>query len=182
MFGIDSYWVAQILGFIGLGFILCGMQQKKYGMIVFCEVVNSFFSAVHYLILGGYTGMWICLVSCFTYVVYWDRNRKGKSTLGYQIVFGIMFTVLSLISWHSFVSIFVMIAKLVSAVSLGIKSPRIIRFMKLISFPCWLIYDLYMGSISGIIGDIMSIGSVVIGIVRLDLSKKKQHAPNREQH
>lgn len=69
-----------------------------------------------------------------------------------------------------------MIAKLVSSVSLGINNPRIIRILKLISFPCWLVYDIHMGSLSGIVGDLMSIGSVVIGIIRLDIVKQKKEA------
>lgn len=141
---------------------------------MFCENVNSLLCAVHYLLLGGYTGTCICLASCFTNTVYWYRNKNGKSTLIYQIVFGIMFVLLALFSWHSPFSIFIMIAKLISSVSLGINNPRIIRMLKLISFPCWLVYDIYMGSISGTVGDVLSIASVVIGIIRLDILKKKK--------
>lgn len=169
---IDKNVIAQILGFIGMAFIMVGMQQKRYGRIVFCEITNSFLSALHYLLLGGYTGMCISIASCFTNAVYWYRNKQGKSTLIYQIVFGILFVLLALLSWHSIFSIFIMLAKLISSISLGIKSPRIIRLLKLVSFPCWLIYDIYMGSISGIIGDAMSIASVLIGIIRLDILNK----------
>lgn len=174
MFGIDVAWIAQILGFIGIAFITAGMQFNKYGKIVFCEIANSLLCAIHYLLLGGYTGMCICIASCFAYGVYWYRNKKGKSTFAFQIVFGIMFVLLALFSWHSPFSAFVMIAKLISSVSLGINNPRIIRGLKLISFPCWLVYDISVGSLSGIVGDVMSIASVVIGIVRLDILKKEK--------
>lgn len=174
MFDIDVVLIAQILGFIGIAFITAGMQLNKYGQIVFCEIANSMLCAIHYLLLGGYTGMCICFASCFTYAVYWHRNKNGKSTFMFQIVFGIMFVLLTLISWNSHFSAFVMVAKLISAVSLGINNPRIIRILKLISFPCWLVYDIYVGSISGIVGDVMSIASVVVGIVRLDILKKEK--------
>lgn len=174
MFEFNHYLLAQILGFVGMAFIMVGMQQKKYGHIVVCENINNALCALHYILLGGYTGMCICFASCITNTVYWYRNKKGKSNFVYQIVFGILFVLLSLFSWHSIYSVFILIAKLISSVSLGINNPRIIRRLKLISFPCWLIYDIHIGSLSGIVGDVMSIVSVLIGIIRLDILKEKQ--------
>ena len=176
MFNIDKTLLAQIIGFIGTIIIVFGMQQKKYGHIVFCKISNEFIAAIHYFLLGGYTGMLINFASCFTNGVYWYRNKKGKSTLIFQIIFGIMFVILGALSWHGIISIFVVAAKLISSVSLGINNPRIIRILNLISNPCWLIYNIYMGSIPGIIGDILVIGSVVIAVVRLDILKKQNKA------
>ena len=176
MFNIDNTLLAQIIGFIGTIIIVIGMQQKKYGRIVFCKISNEFIAAIHYFLLGGYTGMLINFASCFTNGVYWYRNKKGKSTLIFQIIFGIMFVILGALSWHGPISIFVVAAKLISSVSLGINNPRIIRILNLISNPCWLIYNIYMGSIPGIISDILVIGSVVIAVVRLDILKKQNKA------
>ena len=176
MFNIDKTLLAQIIGFIGTIIIVFGMQQKKYGHIVFCKISNEFIAAIHYFLLGGYTGMLINFASCFTNGVYWYRNKKGKSTLIFQIIFGIMFVILGALSWHGPISIFVVAAKLISSVSLGINNPRIIRILNLISNPCWLIYNIYMGSIPGIISDILVIGSVVVAVVRLDILKKQNKA------
>ena len=169
----NEVW-AQIIGFMGTAFIVIGMQQKKYDHIVLCKISNSFLSSVHYLFLGGYTGMCINLASCFTNAVYWRRNKQGKSNVIFQILFGAMFVALGLLSWHSPFSIFVIIAKLISSVAMGIHNPRIIRILNLISFPCWLIYNIHMGSFSGMISDSLSIASVVIGIIRLDILARAQ--------
>lgn len=176
MFNFDNKLIAQIIGFIGTIIIVIGMQQKKYGRIVFCKISNEFIAAIHYLLLGGYTGMLITFASCFTNGVYWYRNKKEKSTLIFQIIFGIMFVILGALSWHGPISIFVVAAKLISSVSLGINNPRIIRILNLISNPCWLIYNIYMGSIPGIISDILVIGSVVIAVVRLDILRTQNEA------
>ena len=176
MFNIDNTLLAQIIGFIGTIIIVIGMQQKKYGRIVFCKISNEFIAAIHYFLLGGYTGMLINFASCFTNGVYWYRNKKGKSTLIFQIIFGIIFVILGALSWHGPISIFVVAAKLISSVSLGINNPRIIRILNLISNPCWLIYNIYMCSIPGIISDILVIGSVVVAVVRLDILRKQDEA------
>ena len=56
--------IAGILLAIGLTFKLGGLQRKKYTNVVFAKVIGDFLSAVHYIFLGGYTGMALNLVSC----------------------------------------------------------------------------------------------------------------------
>ena len=48
-----------------------------------------------------------------------------------------------------------------------------IRILNLISNPCWLVYNIYMGSIAGMITDSLVTLSVLIAIVRLDIFPKK---------
>lgn len=50
----------------------------------------------------------------------------------------------------------------------------IIRILNLISNPCWLVYNIYMGSIAGILTDSLVIASVVIAVIRLDIFPKKE--------
>ena len=59
-------------------------------------------------------------------------------------------------------------------VALGINNPRIIRLLNAISNPCWLVYNIFMGSIPGMVGDSLVTLSVLIAIFRLDLFPKKQ--------
>lgn len=165
---------AQIVGFLGTIIIVIGMQQKKYDRIVLCKITNEFISAVHYLLLGGYTGMLINFASIFANGTYWYRIKKGKTTLPFQIVFAIAFVTLGALSWQGYISLFVIMAKLLSSVSLGIKNLFVIRIFNLMSNPCWLIYNTYMGSIPGMIGDSLVITSVIVAITRLDILKKRK--------
>lgn len=165
--------ISQIIGFVGAIIIVIGMQQKQYKHIVMCKIGSSFFAAVHYLLLGGYTGMMVNFASCLTNYCYYHRVKKGKSNVPFQIVFTIMFVALGLLSWHGPISIFVVLAKLISSVALGINNPRTIRILNLISNPCWLVYNIYMGSFSGMLTDSLVIASVVIAIIRLDILHKQ---------
>ena len=166
--------IAQVIGFLGTIIVVIGMQQKQYKHIVICKIGNEFLSSIHYLLLGGYTGMLANLASCLTNGCYYFRIKHGKSTLPFQIIFAVMFVVIGLLSWHGPISIFVVLAKLLSSVALGTKNPRTIRILNLISNPCWLVYNIYMGSIAGILTDSLVITSVVIAVIRLDIFPKKQ--------
>ena len=167
--------IAQLLGFLGTVIIVIGMQQKKYKHIVICKIGNELFSAIHYLLLGGYTGMLANFASCLTNGCYYFRIKKGKSTLPFQIIFGAMFVIIGALSWHGPISIFVVLAKLISSVALGIKNPKAIRILNLISNPCWLVYNIYVGSIAGMITDSLVTISVLIAVIRLDIFSKKEN-------
>ena len=86
-----------------------------------------------------------------------------------------MFVIIGALSWHGPISIFVVLAKLISSVSLGTKNPRTIRILNLISNPCWLVYNIYVGSIVGMIADSLVTTSVLIAVIRLDIFAKKEH-------
>lgn len=166
--------IAQVIAFIGTIIIIIGMQQKKYKHIVMCKIGNEFLSSIHYLLLGGYTGMLANFASCLTNGCYYFRIKRGKSTLPFQIIFATMFVIIGALSWHGLISIFVVLAKLISSVAQGIKNPRTIRILNLISNPCWLVYNIYVGSIVGIITDSVVTTSVLIAIIRLDIFSKRE--------
>jgi len=166
-----TYLIAQLLAFLGTITIVIGMQQKKYKHISMCKIGNEFLSGIHYLLLGGYTGMVANLISCLTNACYYFRIKKGKSTLPFQIAFTILFVIIGLLSWHGPISIFVILAKVCSSLSLSVKDPKWVRLINLCYNPFWLIYDAYVGSIIGVITDLMIIGSTAIAIFRLDIKK-----------
>ena len=168
--------IGQIIGSIGMIIVVIGMQQKKYDRIVLCKMLNSFFGGVHYIFLGGYTGMVINLASILTNGVYWYRNKHNKSNLVFQIIFGIGFVALGLLSWHGPISLFVVAAKTFSSIALGLKNTRHIRILNAISSPCWLVYNAFMGSIPGTIGETLITLSTLIAIVRLDILHKPEKA------
>lgn len=164
----------QALGFMGTIIIAVGMQQKTYDRVMICKIGNAFFGSLQYLLLGGYTGMILNFVSCGANGIYWYRIKKKRSTLVFQIIFGVMFVVLGLITWHGWISVFAIMAKVISTVSLGINNTRVIRIMNLMSTPCWLVYNIFMGSIGGVCSDLIVLTSVIIAVIRIDIMGKSQ--------
>ena len=77
-FSNTNQLIAQIIGLVALIIIVIGMQQKQYGRIVLCKILNAFLSVIHYIFLGAWTGAVINLASCFANGVYWYRNSSCK--------------------------------------------------------------------------------------------------------
>ena len=166
---IQNQTFIQIFGFMGTACVLLGMQCKSYNKLLLTKFSNSLVSGLQYLMLGRYTGTATNLTACGTNVVYWLLIRKGKKTFPFQVAFGILFVIIVLLSWDGWISIFVLLAKVISTVSLGINNTKIIRILNLFSTPCWLMYNIFVGSIAGMCSDILMITSIIIGIIRVDI-------------
>lgn len=166
---LQSELFGQLLGFLGTAMVAIGMQCRSYNKVVLVRTSNALISALHYLLIGGYTGMAVNLASVATNIVYWDRIRKGRSTLIWQLLFGTVFVAIGFLSWHGPISLLVVAAKLISSVAMGISNTKIIRILTLINTPCWLVYDAFVFSISGICSDIIIIASTLAAVIRIDV-------------
>ncbi|MBD9097329.1 MAG: hypothetical protein EGP89_00490 [Ruminococcaceae bacterium] len=65
-------------------------------------------------------------------------------------------------------------AKVVSTFAYGNKNPKVVRGLTFFTSASWLVYNLSVGSYAGVLCEIFTLSSVIVGIVRLDLSKKSE--------
>lgn len=164
----------QILGFIGLAIQVFSIQSKAYKKVIFMTIAAELVFGIQLFLLGAFTGAVTNIGSCVSNVVYYFCIKNGKKTTVFQILFGIIFVALGIFTWEGIISLLVIIAKVISTVSYGIKHTKTIRICKLFSMPLWLVYDAISGTIGGVINDILVIASAVVGIIRLD----KKRSPN----
>ena len=169
----NAYFI-QIIGFVGLVVSLLVFQCKKYNSMMFTRIASEIIFAFQYFLLGSYTGTSTNLISVITNYIYTDRVKKRKPTLWCQIIFSVIFTVVGIMTWHGWLSVIVIIAKLLSTISYGSQSPKFIRYASAITHPLWLIHDIVAGSIGGIITNSIGFFSLLIGIYRFDIKKEKE--------
>lgn len=166
--------VIQLIGFVGMFLSVISFQSKSYQKIIWIRVLSEFVFAVQYFLLGAYTGMATNLTSCVTNSIYRERVKRNKSTFYFQIAFAILFAVIGILSWHGPISLLVILAKILSTVANGNKNPKAIRILNLIINPLWLVYDIVVFSLAGVLSDAFTILSLIIAMTRLDIQKKKK--------
>lgn len=179
--------VIQAIGFLGMGFSLLAMQSKSYNVLTFLRISSEFVFGLQYLLAGAWTGMATNFASVGTNSVYRHRIKHQKSTLPFQIAFAILYTGLCLISWHGWVSLLIVGAKVISTVAMGIKNTRTIRILSLCSYPLWLVYNLSVGLLAAIINDCITIFCLLLAILRIDIipaicARRAAKSGNEEKH
>jgi hypothetical protein len=58
------------------------------------------------------------------------------------------------------------------------RTPKVTRLLGLVSSPSWLVYNLISLSIGAIFCEVISLGSILVGYLRLDREKMKKGDQN----
>lgn len=157
-----------------MAIIVASYQQKSHKNILTFQMVSGLLFTVHYLLLGAYTGAVMNLLGAFRSLVYSNRGKKWSSSIIWPVCFSIAFLISGILTWDNIFSVFPLIAMLMSSVVLWVEKPKINRMLSLPTSTCWLIYNIKTLSYPGITTEIFVLTSIIIGILRLDIKRKKK--------
>ena len=168
----ETIWwtiLVQGIGFMGIACSILAFQYKQYRPLVTLRAATELFFGIQYILLGAYSGAAMDFLGCFRNWVFLDCDKKGKSLRPWRILFSVIFVAATLLTWAGPKSLLSAVAKVASTVAYGSSNPRLIRFITLCSSSCWLIYNLLVFSLAGVLGEIITLTSVLIGIIRFDI-------------
>ena len=170
-------WVlVRILGILGLITGVIPFQFKRHKHIVLCKGLSTVFFATQYFVLGAYTGAWMDLISSTRNFIFYKLVEKGKSTLPVILAFSFLLVIITATSWGGWFSLLPLIAKILSTVSYGMKSERLLRLITFPSCILWIVYNCIVGTYEAAIGDALSFISIIIAIYKFDIKKPKEVA------
>lgn len=167
---MDTYQIiAQIVGYIGLAFSFVAFQCKSHRNLMICRTGNEVLFAVQYFMFASYTGMAMNLVSSVRNLVFARLVKNNKSTLPYQIGFSVIFVIFGILTWDGLISLAVVLAKIISTVSYGVKNTRVIRLATIPVSSFWLAYNIHCASQAGVLCEVFSLVSIATAIIRIDI-------------
>ncbi len=161
----------QSLGIIGIIASVMSFQCEKYKKLIALRTANEFFFALQYMLLGAYTGMAMNIIGCARNLIFAKTVEKNKSTLLGRIVFSVFFLVFTVLTWAGAKSAIVGVAKVLSTVAYGNKNTSFVRALIFLTSAIWLVYNWLVGSYAGCVCEILTLGSIIIGFLRIDIPK-----------
>lgn len=159
----------QLIGGLGILASIAAFQCRQHKYILGLRTLSEFIFAVQYLLLGAYTGMAADLLGCLRNLVFTRQIAAGKKTNGSILLFSLAFAAFGLLTWEGPKSLLVIFAKVLSTVAYGNKNPTVVRTIILLTSSSWLIYNIYVFSLAGILCEIVTLVSLIAGIIRMDL-------------
>ena len=169
-----SNFLIQLIGFIGLLFLVLSFQQNNRNKILILILIGQIIFLIHFIFLEAWTAVAMNSVGAIRTLVFQYKGRKnwaGKSF--WPITFIMGFIVFGFLAWESWYSILPIIAMSIETVGLWMRNPKTIRFINLFPHPPWFTYNLIVGSWPGIVTEILIFTSILIGIWRFDMRKSK---------
>ena len=166
----------QLIGFVGLALGVLAFQFKEHKHIVTCKMASEVVFSLQYLLLGAWTAALLDFASATRNLLFCVLARKGRSTTPLIYIFGAFVIVVDILTFDSPISCMLIAAKLLTTISYGMKNERLLRYIALPSCIFWCIYNIYIGSLGGAIGDCLTLISLLSAICKFDLPRKKKSA------
>ncbi len=177
-------YVAQGFGIIGMIFNIIVFQQKSQRKVLMFQFFAAASFALNYLLLGSIIGGLLNIVGAFRSLVYYFDKKTHANSIAWFIVFILAFAssypLTFLVfntpktTFHFITELLPVLAMIIATIAIRIGSSKAVRGLGLISSPLWLTYNCFSGSIGAIASEILNLISIIIGIIRLDIKRKKK--------
>ncbi len=178
---MDLQFIGQVIGIIAMAFNILSYQQKNQKTVIAFQFFGSVLFALNFLMLGAVVGGILNIIGIIRALVFLNKDRLHADRpiwlcgfiAAYLAVYVMTFTVLGAKPTIPNLLIEGLPVIGMTAITLGFRmtDAKAVRQMGLISSPSWLIYNIACGSIGAICCEVFTLGSILIGMLRLDRKK-----------
>ena len=175
---------AQIFGIVGMTCNILVFQQKTHKKVLLWQFFAAVSFFLNYFLLGAVVGGMLNLVGALRSVVFFFKEKTKANSIGWLVFFILAFASSYPLTFLAFgtepttdkliIEALPVIAMIIATISLRLGSAKAVRFLGLFSSPMWLIYNCFSGSFGAIASEILNLISIIVGIIRLDIKKRKE--------
>ena len=165
--------IIQLIGFLGLAMSILAFQFKRHRGIVLCKATSELTFALQYILLGAWTAAVLDFISVIRNLLYSYLVKKNRSTAPVIIIFGVFVGLTGFFTYDGILSLLPIGSKLLTTISYGIKQEKWLRLITLPSCILWIIYNLFVGSIAGVLTDSVTFVSLLIAMYKFDIRQQK---------
>lgn len=175
--------IAQILSIFGMVCIVSSFQMKNKKVLLTVYLSGNILFSVSYFMLGAPTAGLLNGI-CGIMALVNTQSEKIKKRWVVNVIFYILFTTSYVLSFTVFDTpripsrfiqeLLPLISMYIMTISFSMQGSAVVRRLGLINSPLWLIYNILVFSIGGIICECISLCSIILGIIRHDIKKKEK--------
>lgn len=158
--------LGHIIGFIAIGLYFTSYQIFDKKKLLLVQTLATATMCIQYILIGANSGFALNIVCIIRNICFYNRDKKYLSSKYIPIALALIMAATSLMSWDGYYSLFIIAGLMLNTVCMGFCNSQNLRKSILVSCPLIIIYNVFSGSVSGIISESLSIISAVIGIIR----------------
>ncbi|MBQ6860066.1 MAG: YgjV family protein [Clostridia bacterium] len=169
-----TYIFSQIFFLINYILLMTTYQIENRNLIVFFNLCGCISMMIAYILLEAYAGLAMVFVSIARNIIFMiDEKINGRNDITTKKDFIIMAILIlacilcAIPTYESVWSLFAIIATIAYTISATQKNIKVYRWMGIISGLSWIVYNVYIKSIIGIIFEIVLLMAVIIGLIRI---------------
>ena len=164
-----------IVGIAAVTLYFIGYLQKTRKRIIALNATSRLLYIIQYILLSAFEGAVLDVAGIISSLLAQKKDKPFIKKHIRLVFIGVNLFVIAMgcITYERPISILPIVAVLFHTGAFWIDNERWIRRLSLIGSPLWLIYNFVCGAYGSCIGDILSIVSLLISIVRYDIRKNK---------
>jgi len=166
-------YLAQLFGAIGLIILILSFQNNKKERLLKYQVFSSIFFAIQYFCLNAITGALMHAMTCIRNIIF--KKYKENIPIIYLIMIVGVMIVLTIFSYNGLISILPSIGVILYSIAIWQKNLTITRFVEVFGCILFIIYNIKVVAIAGLISTIIEMISAMVAIYRFDLPKIKNN-------
>jgi hypothetical protein len=163
--------VPQIIGLAAVCLFLLSYQMKSRGGIIAMNLTSRILYVVQYLLLGAISGAVLDILGSVASLVAGKRNAPFMKK-HIRLVFVLMNTAIVgagigiAIANRSALDLLPIFGVLLHTGAFWLTRERVIRIVSLIGSPFWLTYNFASRAYGSALGDLLTMGSIVIALIK----------------
>lgn len=163
--------IAQIIGLLAVATFLLSYQQKKRKNIILLNTISRCLYITQYLLLGAFSGAVLDILGAISSVIAGKKHTKfiKAHTKAVLICINMCIVIAGCVIAYINRSIFDLLpiaGVLLHTSAFWINNEKIIRRVSLLGSPFWFIYNFLSRAYGSALGDILTMCSIVIAMIR----------------
>lgn len=174
---------AQTVGIVAMAINIFSFQQKEQRKLIIMQFFGASLFAVNMFMIGAIVGGFLNLIGAFRAVIYANKQKfhaENKLWLVFFIATYLLSYVLTFTVFQKeptalnfIVEFLPIVGMTASNIGFFSKDAKTVRKLGLVSSPSWMTYNIVNNAIGGVICEIFCMISITIGIIRLDIKRKR---------
>ena len=171
-------WLVDGLGILGILTTIMVYQQKTQKRLLIWKMITDVIWILHYWVLGAYSAIAITVVAILRSIVLLNVHQKWAQSKAWLYIFLGASLALSLIAWQNAYSALMLLSSFLCIIAYWLKKPMLTRLLSIPAASSSLIYNYVFHSREGVLSNIFSISSAIVGFFRHDI---QQFAPHKRK-
>ena len=157
--------IAQIIGIIAFLLSLIAYHREKKEKILGNMILSNLLNLIHYLLLGAYSGCITKIIAiCRDYFIILKSKKHFLFSNIFLSIFILLYIVTGILTYNSIWSVLPLLAAIIYIIPVWNGDELTIKRAAFGCYFLWLIYNIFVFSIAGIISNVISIISTFIAI------------------
>ena len=141
-----SFWIIQLIGVLAFIVLVASYYRKDTNKILAFHILAFILYCLHYFLLGANTGVLICFYELIRDSLYLKTDADKYIFFGSIpiCIFG------TFLMYKSYIDILPLLSSIIDGYTLT-KNKKIVIIGAVISYSAWVIYNINVGSYSGVV-------------------------------